>query len=875
MTLANLYLDLGFCETYPSTLLHCAINFPLSTDIAMISQQIIACPIGKRVVVLAGRITSNEECHILICDDDFPIDHHAPEPFLFERADLPAENYLLPPTSICQPHMKTRMNKGLWFWGQTLSASSEERLVFGYLKYLLLEALPLGEPLWGVMEDCLTSPIEITWPPVTGAESYTLQRLDFVGDNDVLQWVTIYEGEDASFSVAAEGGIKSYRFKAENGDESTGWSEIRRIKVKPTFELTIALDESETICSVYWGAVAGVKYFEVYRDDVLIKTTNYLGIADPLVAGQTYNYRVRAYVVGLSNDCYSEATGSLEVVETCLQPVITDFHIGDFFGGGTGGMAYWTTENATSHEFYINNVASDIYYGTSTEWYGGEKGTTAIFKLIAKCGNLQAESSISHYFEPCPGSDRPIISVFNVTQAYDTGAVTFLWEATEIGRADIYNNDILVATSTDMIFIELTANGTLRGGSVTIPQPANLGQQTFILKAINYDAPSCIGEATQNFFVDQGDPCIGSGAPVINSFEISRSINLIVFSWTTSNATTAKLYENDILIFTDNNPDNTGYSVIRPTGYYEYRLDCLNAANCLTSTLQEMSVPDLTFKPIDESAFNYGFNSTGGNPICYFPTSGNDWNKCKGIVAQWPSNMGFPTPLSYEWILRDIYADYIDITIVQPYIHILKPLYSSQPSSHDLEKVARGKIAEAFALDYRPSQQPGYWWQRTFVSCSGVLGLQSADATKGDMWCKLQRGKGIDFAVVTPTVTYSDSMGIYKNPAYPRPYGNATGVLGSLAIETELLWVSFQVRNPVKSGGGYLRPVSAQVTAISQNDAIKQTATLTGCKYHTMSRGEISVIGGYITNSFYQANFFTSGTGNNSYLVLSQVSFGV
>ena len=504
MTLANLYLDLGFCETYPSTLLHCAINFPLSTDIAMISQQIIACPIGKRVVVLAGRITSNEECHILICDDDFPIDHHAPEPFLFERADLPAENYLLPPTSICQPHMKTRMNKGLWFWGQTLSASSEERLVFGYLKYLLLEALPLGEPLWGVMEDCLTSPIEITWPPVTGAESYTLQRLDFVGDNDVLQWVTIYEGEDASFSVAAEGGIKSYRFKAENGDESTGWSEIRRIKVKPTFELTIALDESETICSVYWGAVAGVKYFEVYRDDVLIKTTNYLGIADPLVAGQTYNYRVRAYVVGLSNDCYSEATGSLEVVETCLQPVITDFHIGDFFGGGTGGMAYWTTENATSHEFYINNVASDIYYGTSTEWYGGEKGTTAIFKLIAKCGNLQAESSISHYFEPCPGSDRPIISVFNVTQAYDTGAVTFLWEATEIGRADIYNNDILVATSTDMIFIELTANGTLRGGTITIPQPATLGQQTFTLKAINYDAPSCIGEATQSISLDEG-----------------------------------------------------------------------------------------------------------------------------------------------------------------------------------------------------------------------------------------------------------------------------------------------------------------------------------------------------------------------------------
>jgi len=870
MPLANIFWDNGL-SLMPSAVIHRAVELILSENIETVSDEIIPCPPGKRILILAGRITSNEECELTIYNGDRTTATWGDNPSLLDRVSLPYDGYLLPPTEYCRPHFRTGAGRGLHFFGRTFSASSEERMIFGYLKYILLDAVPLGEPIWGDLGDCLTSPVEISWLPVAGAERYTLQKLDFVGDSDTLQWQTIYVGEDAFFTVEMEGGL-NFRFKAENEQEVSDWSEMRKITVRPNFELTIALDESQTICSVSWSYVRGMNYFEVYRDDVLIKTTNYLGIADPLVVGKTYNYLVKAYIYG---GCIWEATGSLEVVEHCLQPIITDFHVGDFWSGGTAGMAYWTTQNATSHEFYINNVASDIYYGTSTEWYGGEKGTTAIFKLIAKCGNLQAESSISHYFEPCHGSDRPIISVFNVTQAYDTGAVTFLWEATEIGRADIYNNDILVATSTDMIFIELTANGTLRGGTITIPQPATLGQQTFTLKAINYDAPSCIGETTQNFFVDQGDPCIGSGAPVINSFEISRSINLIVFSWTTSNATTAKLYENDILIFTDNNPDNTGYSVIRPTGYYEYRLDCLNAANCLTSTLQDMSVPDLTFKPIDESAFNYGFNSTGGNPICYFPSTGNDWNKCKGIVAQWPSNMGFPTPLSYEWILRDIYADYIDITIVQPYIHILKPLYSSQPSSHDLEKVARGKIAEAFALDYRPSQQPGYWWQRTFVSCSGVLGLQSADATKGDMWCKLQRGKGIDFAVVTPTVTYSDSMGIYKNPAYPRPYGNATGVLGSLAIETELLWVSFQVRNPVKSGGGYLRPVSAQVTAISQNDAIKQTATLTGCKYHTMSRGEISVIGGYITNSFYQANFFTSGTGNNSYLVLSQVSFGV
>jgi hypothetical protein len=829
--------------------------------------------VGKRVVILAGRITSNEECHLLVCDGDFPLDHHAPAPFLFERADLPAENYLLPPTTICQPHLKTRVGHGLWFWGETFSASSEERLIFGYLKYLLLEALPLGEPVWGILEDCYEALMELAWPGVQGAESYTLQRLDFVGNAELPQWQTIYVGEDPFYSEMRPGEMKRYRFKAANEEGESGWSEIKSIVVKPTFTLTITLDEAKTVCSVYWGEVVGAKYFEVYRDDVLIKTTNYLGLADPLATGKTYHYLVKAYVYGT---CYGEATGSLEVVEVCLQPIITDFYADGFYisGNAMAGMVYWTTQNATSHEFYINGVASDIYYASSTEFGGLELGTTATFKLIAKCGNLQAESSVDVYLDPCPGTLRPIVSLFNIAQDYNTGAVTFYFEATEIGRADIYNNNVLVATSMDMIWIQLTPNGTLRGGSVTIPQPVNLGEQTFTLKAINYDAPSCLGEATQSILLSEGDPCLGSGAPIILSFEISRAIDLIKFGWTSNNATIAKLYENDILVFTDNSPDNTGYSVIRPTGYYEYRLDCLNAANCLATTTQDMSVPDLTFKPIDESAFAYGFNSTGGNPICYFPATGNDWNKCKGIVAQWPSNMGFPTSLSYEWILRDIYGDYIDINIVQPYIHILKPLYSSQPSSHDLERVARGKIAEAFALDYRPSQQPGYWWQRTFTSCSGVLGLQSADATKGDMWCRLQRGKGIDFAAVTLTVTYSDSMGIYKNPAYPRPYGNATGVLGSLAIETELLWVSFQVRNPVKSGSGYLRPVSAQVTAISQNDVIKQTVMLTGCKYHPMSNGEISVIGGYITNSFYQSNFFTSSVGNNAYLVLSQVSFG-
>lgn len=860
MTLANIHLDMGLCETYPSTLLHCAINFPLSTDIGVISSQIISCPVGKRVVVLAGRITSNEECHLLVCDGDFPIDHHAPAPFLFERADLPAENYLLPPTTICQPHMRTRTGHGLWFWGETFSASSEERLVFGYLKYLLLEALPLGEPLWGVISDCYEALMELSWPPVQGAESYTLQRLDFVGNAELQQWVTIYEDEDPFYSEIRPGEIKRYRFKAANEEGESGWSEQKSIVVKPSFSLTITLDEAQTVCSVYWGAVAGAKYFEVYRDDVLISTTNYLGIADPLVAGQTYNYLVKAYVFGT---CFGQATGSLEVVDSCLQPVITVFGVSiqGQMDGVPIALIYWWADHATSYELYQDGVA--IPFENMQTAPTVAFNNTYAFRLVAICGDKQAEQTINYFVDPCMGQAPPPITYFEITQSIETGDVTFDWTAVDsYGGQEIKNNDAVVVTAN-------TDNG-----HVTIPQPAILDWQTFILRAKGIN-PLCFSEATRSIILVDGDPCIGSGAPIITSFEVNRFIDLITFHWTADQVTIAKLYENEVLIHTDNTPGNGNFSVIRPTGYYEYRLDCLNAANCLTSTLQEMNVPDLTFKPIDESAFPYGFNSAD----YYFPASGNDWNKCKGIIAQWPSNMGFPTSLNYEWLLKDNYGDYIDITIVS-YIYVLKPVYTSQPSSHNLEKVAHGKIAEGFALDYRPSQQPSYWWQRTFTACSGVLGLQSSDMAKGDMWSTLQKDKGIDFATVAPTVTYSDVNGIYKNFPYlghPRGWdnGDAIGTLSGGAIKSNTLWVSFQVRNPVKSGGGFLRPVSAQVTAIAENDVIKQTAMLTGCKYHTMSNGEISVIGGYITNSFYEANFFTSGTGNNSYLVLSQVSFGV
>jgi hypothetical protein len=480
MALANIYWDMGFCETYPSELLHCAINFPLSNDIAMISQQIIACPVGRRVVILAGRITSNEDCHIVVCDGDFPADHHAPAPALFDSMDLPDENYLLPPTTICQPHLKTRAGRGLWFWGQTLSASSEERLVFGYLKYLLLEALPLGEPIWGEWLSCLESRVEISWLDVQGAESYTLQRLNTVGD-DVLQWNTIYEGEDAFFSMAAEGGIKSYRFKAENGDESTGWSEIRQIMVKPSFSLTITLDEAQTVCSVYWGVVAGAKYFEVYRDDVLIATTNYLGMADPLVQGQTYNYLVKAYVYG---NCYGEATGSLEVAG-CLQPVITAFEIG--IQGQMDGVPfvfiYWFADNATGYELYQDGVAIPFEGNQANPVLAF--GNMYAFKLVAICGDKQAEQQTINYFvDPCYNSVKPIINSFYIDRYMGNYICFAMWSTTESMWQELWRNGELIYT------------GNLTGfqGQLTP------GTYEYILKAFG-ETSSCFVTDTKNIIV--------------------------------------------------------------------------------------------------------------------------------------------------------------------------------------------------------------------------------------------------------------------------------------------------------------------------------------------------------------------------------------
>lgn len=195
-------------------------------------------------------------------------------------------------------------------------------------------------------------------------------------------------------------------------------------------------------------------------------------------------------------------TGALPTSETpapLCQPVITSFE-GVFMGLGGEGHAYitfsWTAEQAEYFKVYIDDQLADTYLGNET-YFSLAFGETHAIKLEAYCGDLMAEETLNYFVDPCYGSSLPIISIFNITQANDTGAVTFYWEATEIDQADIYNNNVLVATSTDMVFIELTANGTLRGGSLTIPQPSELGLQNFTLKAMGGSA-LCFAEDTQS-----------------------------------------------------------------------------------------------------------------------------------------------------------------------------------------------------------------------------------------------------------------------------------------------------------------------------------------------------------------------------------------
>jgi len=140
--------DMGGVNIYPgdtgvfitSVLKHCTIDVILPSDISTMEQELIACPEGKRILVLGGRIGSKEKCWLILRNGE-PAGNLPPagEPMQLDRAYFPVTNYILPPSNVNLPHYMTSPGFGLYAVISTLTADSAERTLSGFLKYVLMD----------------------------------------------------------------------------------------------------------------------------------------------------------------------------------------------------------------------------------------------------------------------------------------------------------------------------------------------------------------------------------------------------------------------------------------------------------------------------------------------------------------------------------------------------------------------------------------------------------------------------------------------------------------------------------------------------------------------------------------------------------------
>jgi len=140
--------DMGGVNIYPgdvgtfitSTLKHCTVDIILQSDTSPMEQELIACPEGKRILVLGGRVGSKEKVWLTFLNGD-PAGASPPngEPMQLDRAYFPTTNYVLPPSNVNLPHYMTSPGFGLFIRTTPLTADSAERTLSGYLKYVLMD----------------------------------------------------------------------------------------------------------------------------------------------------------------------------------------------------------------------------------------------------------------------------------------------------------------------------------------------------------------------------------------------------------------------------------------------------------------------------------------------------------------------------------------------------------------------------------------------------------------------------------------------------------------------------------------------------------------------------------------------------------------
>jgi hypothetical protein len=119
--------DVGTFVT--SVLKHQMIDVILQADVSTQTIELIPCPAGKRVAVLGGRVGSKEKCWFAVFDGATQLD----------KAYFPTTNYILPPTTVSLPHYMTTSGVALTIKITTLTADSAERVVNGFLKYVLMD----------------------------------------------------------------------------------------------------------------------------------------------------------------------------------------------------------------------------------------------------------------------------------------------------------------------------------------------------------------------------------------------------------------------------------------------------------------------------------------------------------------------------------------------------------------------------------------------------------------------------------------------------------------------------------------------------------------------------------------------------------------